>query len=705
MQTFLKDTPTTHIITQKSDLDTGTTATEIMRSAERGSANTPREGQEDQDADEAISDDTIFGSHLDLPNGSDKRHDAHVYLNGDTNEAEIQKWLTEGPDHGTQPGEFATEDAAPFRLFDLPQELQDQIFELAYPTVDNLSIICRDDFNKEQEHARKLHGRQHQVKTFRHWVVSKVFFRAAAKAWFSNQSFPSDTDVVSGPSQTFIMDSNGVFMDFGTCATICLWGSNRTGVSNTLAKCPLMKHLRVVVWDSLFDVIQHKLAWEDVLSNTELDTVWNKSGIKFPSTIRTLEFHVKSSSRYINTARQWQTFRTNVESLERVARRLEFSDPRAAGELTGGPGEPIYWSSKVKMATALSVVPGLSEMTSGKYAESVEDSDEWDPCVPTSPSYRPTSPSYVLTSPSYVPESPYRPTSPYGPTLPLYIPTSPGETSAPEITLCSSPPSGNPPHRIPTDSVSRPSFNHFMHFAKRPSAIGSLTLKDARKVVPRESITVSDVVKVIDRQVLGHTKKALLMSLVQQVAWLNLANNKIYLKTVSSWGCVPSWMMSTNDRFVQPLEKSTQEAGLSHVSDEGLPTTALRPGDTFNNLTSFTSSLGFKAETTTTNASTGANELSVGSNGFPRAIGELIPQPIPAMRTTSSTHVSSSSPAGNVVARKVDDQTLFVVVGAKHVPVPVATVTWTPAEYHEKRKGTAAFDVHLPWRPKKRRHG
>lgn len=77
------------------------------------------------------------------------------------------------------------------RLLTLPQELQDEIFTLAYPEDTNTNYTIFDRWAERERERRLMIGTDfvpatplvHKVSEF---MVSKRFFAAASRAWISN---------------------------------------------------------------------------------------------------------------------------------------------------------------------------------------------------------------------------------------------------------------------------------------------------------------------------------------------------------------------------------------------------------------------------------------------------------------------------------------------------------------------------------------
>ncbi|KAK1071177.1 hypothetical protein LTR74_003558 [Friedmanniomyces endolithicus] len=109
------------------------------------------------------------------------------------------------------------------RLLDLPQELRDTIFSLAFPYEDVKNISRGEWESREKKARREAGGSSNAMARFNHkvneFMVSKAFFEEAARAFVGHS-----TGFVTGPVSNYIgdawSDKAGIFVEYTTKISI-----------------------------------------------------------------------------------------------------------------------------------------------------------------------------------------------------------------------------------------------------------------------------------------------------------------------------------------------------------------------------------------------------------------------------------------------------------------------------------------------------
>ncbi|KAK1062366.1 hypothetical protein LTR74_010339 [Friedmanniomyces endolithicus] len=237
--------------------------------------------------------------------------------------------------------------SAPRSLFSLPQELQDIIFDFAYPRVQADYIHLTEWKTREAYRWRAAH-RDYTKKPFpklliNEFFVSKSFFIAAAKAWAGNQDF-----------------SKGI--GFSKSSTLYFVA---TGAVN-------LRSLTLRVDDFQFSCIEDEvLAWEDRLGEKHLKQVaeLHLYPLKMLSAKVTLTMKANDlSTARVKTTTGWQS---NVANLGTYAQNCYFLGQAGKTALYGkGYSTPrsnrheIYHNSAVMLDTVNERSPGTSKTVS-----------------------------------------------------------------------------------------------------------------------------------------------------------------------------------------------------------------------------------------------------------------------------------------------------------------------------------------------------
>ncbi|KAK5720037.1 hypothetical protein LTR15_007310 [Elasticomyces elasticus] len=153
-------------------------------------------------------------------------------------------------------------------LLTLPQELQDAVFGLAYPSA-SVNYITRAEW-KAREAKRWRDQRKNYTKrpfppplvdTF---LISKAFFAAAASSWAANQHFEDGADFATGKSHV----PQGIMASYAKTITIREWSSWRMSYFTGL------RQLTVLMTESMFECVDDILVSEDVLTAQHFQKVF-----------------------------------------------------------------------------------------------------------------------------------------------------------------------------------------------------------------------------------------------------------------------------------------------------------------------------------------------------------------------------------------------------------------------------------------------
>lgn len=223
----------------------------------------------------------------------------------------------------------------PFRLYDLPQELEDMIFEKADSRKRRLNLVFKENWDRDEHYERMSQGPQYVTRAFpslkvTEWMVSKRFFRAAAKVWMGAQTFHQkaggNDDLMI--TEMFLLEQHGLFFEFATHATIKLEPGFRAEFLEDLAPCRTLKHIKLLTDEEVFEPVDKhaKLPWEDASTSKELSRVSELSGItglcklKNIRGLQTVKFKV-TFSHLINSPSKHKIFADNLTRLLAIAQR------------------------------------------------------------------------------------------------------------------------------------------------------------------------------------------------------------------------------------------------------------------------------------------------------------------------------------------------------------------------------------------------
>ncbi|KAK0937578.1 hypothetical protein LTR29_010800 [Friedmanniomyces endolithicus] len=229
---------------------------------------------------------------------------------------------------------------APRPLLSLPQELQDIIFDFAYPRV-QADYIHFTEWKIREAKRWRAANRNYTKKPFprlliNDFFVSKAFFIAAANAWAGNQDFSKGMSFCQEPLGRL----QGIVPAFAKTATV-----KNFQVYFVAPSAVNLRSLTLLVPESQFSCIEDEvIAWEDQLGEKHLRQVAEKYlfPLKMLSGRVTLKLKANDlSTAGVKTTTAWQS---NVANLETYAQKHYILGQ--AGGSTRNPGDDLTTRSK-----------------------------------------------------------------------------------------------------------------------------------------------------------------------------------------------------------------------------------------------------------------------------------------------------------------------------------------------------------------------
>ena len=251
-------------------------------------------------------------------------------------------------------------------LFTLPQEIQDFIFDLAYPPIDGFKPISRLNWNWREKRKRRSDGRTYTMQPFpppkvSQFMVSKRFFLAAAKAFVGNQTF-TDDDV---PRSLGVLTSRrgNVVTCFVTKAKLELSDLRYTLGAGSFA--PNLKSLTLTVEDGDFDTedlstlendsfanTTSKYPWEEELNDKDIEAVASYHNIEHFAGVKKFQLIPKEECRNAETNAQKLLYNTNLCKLEEYIKSIVLR-PRQSIETPSLQNDTaLYPGSKVSLESS-----------------------------------------------------------------------------------------------------------------------------------------------------------------------------------------------------------------------------------------------------------------------------------------------------------------------------------------------------------------
>lgn len=199
-------------------------------------------------------------------------------------------------------------------LFGLPQELQDLIFHLAYPEEIGAEFVFLDEWDYIERDRVRIGGsvfdaRPSPAPKVQEFLVSKKFFAGAAEAWVHNQELD---EFLKGVVPSYgIGRSTGIIGDYLTRLKTTFHSND-----HMLHELPSLTELELKADDDFFEVVEPKLAGEEVLTTEDLEKTWSASKLELLPRLRVLKLSVRNSRYHRKDPEKLAIFEQNLQQLE-----------------------------------------------------------------------------------------------------------------------------------------------------------------------------------------------------------------------------------------------------------------------------------------------------------------------------------------------------------------------------------------------------
>jgi len=246
-----------------------------------------------------------------------------------------------------------------FRLFDLPQELQDIVFGFAFQHDGTQRIVFKRAWQTEEDERRRRDRSTFVPKPFpalmvEQWLVSRRFFLAASAACFESM------DPINNPSQQstcieFVFRKGGLCQEFArnlSLDVVHVSGHLIPLVMDEMASFRRLRSLVLVVGVGIFEVLEAegKFAWQDELGEDEFERVLDATRLGSLTGLEKLHLRPAELGVHTHGLHEQLVFECNLERLDSYARVNLLGAPRPASSPVEGRGwQPLYMGSEVSL--------------------------------------------------------------------------------------------------------------------------------------------------------------------------------------------------------------------------------------------------------------------------------------------------------------------------------------------------------------------
>jgi hypothetical protein len=263
---------------------------------------------------------------------------------------------------GINLGKRSSNRADPIHLFTLPQELQDAIFGFAY-TEPSCKAVTKSLWDARQDRLRKRTGAPRVAfgpPKVAEWMVSKRYFRSAAKAWVGAQASlerirdaiePTSSDRFSSLFCPLSGVNSALFYEFGTAFRLNMPRLFGSYDAEKIMQCRRIRYLVCLVGEEFLGETDRGFAWEVEFTDEEMVGALERVNFRLPWRVEGLELRLAYYLVYTDDEAKKAMLAANLVKLQRVMWQRKLKKPHDG--TAEAEDDALYLGSEVSCAPSL----------------------------------------------------------------------------------------------------------------------------------------------------------------------------------------------------------------------------------------------------------------------------------------------------------------------------------------------------------------